>query len=39
MGLTLAGYGASRRDAAGSLITAAGVGLLTRAATNLAVSS
>jgi hypothetical protein len=34
-GLALAGYGASRRTLPGALLAAAGVGLLTRAATNL----
>ncbi|HXW06002.1 MAG TPA: hypothetical protein VD833_12265, partial [Vicinamibacterales bacterium] len=34
-GMALAGYGASRRDAPGALLAAAGLGLLARAATNL----
>ena len=34
-GTSIAGYGASRRDLAGALLAAAGLGLLTRAATNL----
>ncbi len=34
-GMALAGYGVSRRDAPGALLTAAGVGLVARAATNV----
>jgi hypothetical protein len=34
-GIALAGYGASRRDAAGALLAAAGAGLVARAATRL----
>jgi uncharacterized membrane protein len=34
-GLALAGYGALRRDVPGSVLTAAGIGLVARAATNL----
>jgi uncharacterized membrane protein len=34
-GMALAGYGASRRDAPGAFLAAAGIGLLARAATNM----
>jgi hypothetical protein len=37
-GIALAGYGAARRDARGAVLAAAGLGLLARAATNLATS-
>lgn len=37
-GMALAGYGASRRDARGAVLAAAGLGLLARAARNLATS-
>jgi len=38
-GAALAGYGASRRDKRGGVLAAAGLGLLTRAATNLDIST